>query len=128
MTEGGIGSQLTFFVKFDPTDRVSYVYILASSRNGTLYTGVTSDLLKRIYQHREGLTPGFTSKYGVKRLVGYEEHGAIEEAIAREKVIKRWRRAWKLRLIEAENPQWLDLWDILHAAVPPEPRNPPTLS
>lgn len=111
----------------EPMDRISHVYILASSRNGTLYTGVTSDLLRRIWQHREGVNDGFTRRYGVKRLVWYEAHGAIEEAIVREKSIKRWRRAWKLALIEAENPQWLDLWDVLHAPTPPEPRIPPKI-
>ena len=100
-------------------DRVSCVYILAGARNGTLYVGVTNDLLRRVFEHREGVTPGFTQRYGVKRLVWYEEHGEIGAAIAREKAIKRWRRAWKLALIEAVNPQWLDLWDVLHAALPP---------
>ena len=99
-------------------ERRSYVYILASRRNGTLYTGVTTDLLRRVHEHREGATPGFTQRYGVKTLVWYEAHGDVVEAIAREKTIKRWRRAWKLALIEAMNPDWLDLWDILHAAVP----------
>jgi len=100
-------------------DRASYVYILASARNGTLYVGVTNDLLRRVYEHREGTTPGFTARYGVKRLVWYETHGDVVEAIAREKSIKRWRRAWKMALIEKDNPQWLDLWDALHAATAP---------
>ena len=103
---------------FGVEERTPYVYILASRRNGTLYTGVTTDLVRRIWQHREGATPGFTSRYGVKRLVWYEEYGDIVSAIAREKQIKRWRRAWKLALIEARNPQWLDLWDQLLA--PPQ--------
>jgi putative endonuclease len=99
-------------------DRTSYVYIMASRRNGTLYVGVTTDLLRRVFEHREGLTPGFTSKYGVKHLVWYEEYGDINDAIAREKTLKRWRRAWKLALIEAQNPQWLDLWDVMHTPPP----------
>ena len=91
-------------------ERSYYVYILASARNGTLYVGVTSDLAGRVYQHREGLTPGFTSKYGVKMLVWCEEFPTADEAISAEKRIKRWRRAWKLQLIERMNPQWKDLY------------------
>jgi len=90
-----------------------YVYILASQRNGTLYVGVTNDLLRRVSEHRQGLIAGFTAKYGVKSLIWYEHHRDIEQAILREKRIKRWRRAWKLALIERENPQWLDLWENL---------------
>ena len=90
--------------------RFSFVYILASQRNGTLYTGVTSDLVRRVSEHREGLIPGFTRDYGVKTLVWHEAHEDITQAILREKRIKRWRRAWKLELIEATNPQWRDLW------------------
>ena len=90
--------------------RFSYIYIMASHRNGTLYVGVTSDLVHRISQHRQGLVPGFTSLYGVKTLVWYETHNDINEAIRREKQIKRWRRAWKMNLIEGENPEWKDLW------------------
>ena len=89
--------------------RVIAVYILASSRNGTIYVGVTSDLISRVWQHRTGSTKGFTSLYGCKTLVWYEQHGSIVEAIIREKALKTWRRAWKLDLIEARNPQWLDL-------------------
>ena len=85
------------------------VYILASSRNGTLYTGVTSNLLARIHQHRESLGSGFTRKYGVKLLVWFEQHATMESAILREKRIKNWNRAWKLELIEATNPDWRDL-------------------
>ena len=85
------------------------VYILASGRNGTIYVGVTSDLPGRMEQHRQGLTPGFTTRYGVKSLVYYEMHEAMPEAIAREKRLKAWNRAWELRLVEAMNPQWLDL-------------------
>jgi putative endonuclease len=86
------------------------VYILASRRNGTLYTGVTSDLVGRISEHKQDLTPGFTTQYGVKTLVWWEAHDDIEQAILREKRIKRWRRGWKLALIEAANPQWRDLY------------------
>ncbi len=91
-------------------DHVYFVYILASRRNGTLYAGVTNDLIGRVNEHREGLVPGFTKRYGVKLLVYFEEHGDIDEAIKREKRIKRWRRKWKLALIESQNPQWRDLW------------------
>ncbi|OQW40992.1 MAG: GIY-YIG nuclease [Proteobacteria bacterium SG_bin4] len=87
-----------------------YVYLLASQRNGTLYIGVTSNLIQRIWQHREGLAEGFTQKYGVKTLVWYEQHATMESAIAREKALKKWNRAWKLKLIEETNPQWRDLW------------------
>jgi putative endonuclease len=87
-----------------------WVYILASRRNGTLYVGVTNDLFRRVQEHREGLLPGFTRRYGVKLLVYFEEHGDISEAILREKRVKRWHRKWKLELIEAQNPQWKDLW------------------
>ncbi|HUT49314.1 MAG TPA: GIY-YIG nuclease family protein [Alphaproteobacteria bacterium] len=90
-----------------------YAYILASERNGTLYVGVTSDLVRRVWEHREGAIPGFTSKYGVKFLVWYERHDEIETAILREKAIKKWRRAWKLSLIEGTNPDWQDLYEML---------------
>ena len=85
------------------------VYIMASRRNGTLYTGVTSDLLGRVYQHREAVMPGFTSKHGVKRLVWFEQHSTMEQAIRREKQIKKWLRVWKLELIERDNLGWRDL-------------------
>ncbi len=87
-----------------------YVYILASQKNGTLYIGVTSNLVQRIWQHREGLAEGFTKQYKVKTLVWYEQHGTMESAISREKALKKWNRAWKLGLIEKTNPDWLDLW------------------
>ena len=86
------------------------VYILASRRNGTLYIGVTSNLIQRIWQHREGTVPGFTDSYGVKLLVFYEMHATMEAAITREKRLKKWERLWKLRLIEETNPEWQDLW------------------
>jgi len=89
----------------------SFVYIMASGRNGTLYTGVTTNLTRRVWEHREGIVPGFTERYGVKFLVWFEEHSEVTQAIAREKTIKRWRRAWKLALIERDNPQWRDLYE-----------------
>ena len=89
---------------------VYFVYILASNRNGTLYIGVTNSLIRRIQEHREGLVPGFTKRYAVKLLVYFETHSDINAAILREKRIKRWRRKWKLELIETHNSQWRDLW------------------
>ncbi|CAG1002815.1 hypothetical protein MTYP_03039 [Methylophilaceae bacterium] len=86
------------------------VYMLASERNGTLYIGVTSDLIKRVWQHKESLAGGFTKKYGVKILVWYEQHETMESAIAKEKAMKKWLRAWKLKTIEQTNPDWHDLW------------------
>ena len=85
------------------------VYILASREYGTLYIGVTSDLIARIYQHRTRATRGFTSRYGVYRLVRFELYATMPEAIAREKQFKRWHRQWKINLIESENPDWHDL-------------------
>ncbi|QJU56744.1 GIY-YIG nuclease family protein [Sphingomonas sp. AP4-R1] len=90
-------------------ERAPVVYILASARAGTLYIGVTSNLLQRLHQHREGLIPGFTSRYGVARLVWFEMHGDMASAIGREKQLKKWNRAWKLSLIEERNPHWEDL-------------------
>lgn len=90
-----------------------FVYILASKRNGTLYVGVTNDLKRRVYEHKENLVVGFTKKYGVKLLVHYEMTGDVNSAIHREKCIKRWKREWKLRLIEVDNPRWVDLYDSL---------------
>ncbi|HEX4296111.1 MAG TPA: GIY-YIG nuclease family protein [Rhizomicrobium sp.] len=91
-------------------DHRYFVYMLASKPQGTLYTDVTNDLTRRVYEHREGLVPGFTSKYGVKMLVWYEEFGDIHDAIAQEKRIKRWQRDWKKNLIERDNPHWTDLY------------------
>ena len=85
------------------------VYIMASDRNGTIYTGVTSVLPGRIYQHRTGAIEGFTKRYDAKRLVWFEVHETMESAILREKQIKNWRRRWKLELIEKDNPRWRDL-------------------
>lgn len=89
----------------------AWVYILASKRNGTLYVGVTSNLVKRVWEHKSDAVPGFTSKYGVKQLVYFEGHESIEEAILREKRIKEWKRAWKLELVERRNPDWRDLYE-----------------
>lgn len=91
-------------------DGKAAVYILASKRNGTLYIGVTSDLRKRIWEHREGFVDGFTKKYNVHRLVYYELFADMYNAITREKRLKKWRRAWKIRLIGEKNPHWDDLW------------------
>ena len=93
-----------------PREYTYFVYILASERNGTLYVGVTSDLIGRATEHRDGMVPGFTKRHNIKLLVYFEEHGEIDEAIRREKRIKRWRRAWKLELIESRNREWRDLW------------------
>ncbi len=89
------------------------VYILASRRNGTLYTGVTSSLIKRVWEHKNDLVEGFTKRYGVHILVWYELHSSMESAITREKAIKEWKRRWKLELIEGINPGWRDLYDEL---------------
>ena len=87
-----------------------YVYILASQRNGTLYIGVTSNLLKRVYEHKHGLVEGFSKKYSVHKLVYYETTNDIRGAIYREKCLKKWKRAWKIELIEENNPYWKDLF------------------
>ena len=91
-------------------EKIYCVYMLASSRYGTLYTGVTSDLVKRAWQHREKLVDGFTKEYDVKKLVWYEIHEDVLLAITREKQIKKWNRAWKIRLIQEHNPRWDDLY------------------
>ena len=90
------------------------VYILASQRNGTLYIGSTEDLGKRIWEHKEEIRKGFTAEYGVKRLVWYEAHDTRESAFARERQMKKWKRAWKIELIEKENPGWEDLYGTLN--------------
>jgi putative endonuclease len=87
------------------------IYILASGRNGTLYIGVTSDLVHRVWQHQNHCVPGFTDRYEVDLLVHYELHATMEDAIVREKRLKKWDRAWKVRLIEERNPEWVDLWE-----------------
>jgi putative endonuclease len=88
-----------------------YVYLLASRKHGTLYLGVTNDLIRRVYQHKSKALAGFTAKYGVNRLVWFETHDDVIAAISREKEIKKWRRDWKIILIETGNPDWRDLWE-----------------
>ncbi len=88
-----------------------YVYMLASNKNGTLYIGVTNNLIRRIYEHKEGLVEGFTKKYNIKRLVFYEETNDVESAIIREKQMKKWKRQWKIDLIQKNNSEWKDLYN-----------------
>jgi putative endonuclease len=95
------------------------VYIMANKRNGTLYLGVTNDLPRRAYEHREGLIDGFSRKHGCKVLVWFEQHAEVGRAINREKELKKWRRDWKLALIEKANPQWRDLYDDFGNPPPP---------
>ena len=97
----------------EPMSKVGYLYILASRKNGTLYIGVTSDLVKRVAEHREGTTEGFTREHGVKTLVYFEVFDDIADAIVREKRLKNWERAWKVQLIEKDNPDWDDLYSTL---------------
>jgi putative endonuclease len=99
--KGGSGSAMRTF----------WVYILASRPRGTLYIGMTNDLVRRVFQHREGVVEGFTRQYGVKMLVYYEQHATALAAIQREKNIKHWSRDWKIRLITAMNPDWRDLYE-----------------
>ena len=89
------------------------VYILASKRNGTLYIGVTSDLVKRVWEHKNHMVKGFTKRYGIQQLVWYELHENMASAIEREKRLKGWKRAWKLELIETVNPNWQDLYQYI---------------
>jgi len=106
-------------------DRSPAVYIVASGRNGTLYTGVTSDLPGRVFQHRAKTFSGFSAEYGCNRLVWFEAHAEMEPAILREKQIKKWNRAWKIALIEKENPTWRDLaedWGFEPLPPPSSPR------
>jgi len=88
-----------------------YVYMLASKRNGALYTGMTDDLVRRVWQHRDDVIEGFTKEHGVKTLVWFEIHETRVSALTRERQMKKWNRIWKLELIEKENPSWRDLWD-----------------
>lgn len=101
--------------------KFSWTYIITNKRNGALYTGVTSNLEARMWEHRTGHRPGFARKHGCKQLVWFETHGDIMEAITREKRIKRWRREWKLNMIEKENPNWVDLYGELINWVPDKP-------
>ena len=93
--------------------RGGFVYIMTNRANGILYVGVTNDLARRVFEHREGLIAGFTKRYGLKRLVYYEQFDSIVAAIAREKAMKHWPRAWKVRLILGMNPEWRDLYETL---------------
>jgi putative endonuclease len=88
-----------------------YLYILASRKNGTLYIGMTDDLVRRVWMHREGVLAGFTKEYGVKILVWYEQHETRESAFARERAMKKWNRTWKIELIQKMSPEWRDLYD-----------------
>jgi putative endonuclease len=92
---------------------VYYVYILASRKHGTLYIGVTRDLIRRVYEHKTDAVRGFTSRYGVHLLVWFESYDDVTNAITREKELKKWRREWKINLIESSNPNWVDLYESL---------------
>jgi putative endonuclease len=96
--------------------KAGFVYIMASGKNGTIYIGVTSDLVKRVWEHREGIMPGFTKRYGCKRLVWFEAHDDLQEARRRELQMKEWKRSWKVRLIEETNLDWHDLYPTLLGA------------
>jgi putative endonuclease len=115
--EGGNPERFPTAIRFQETaagrEKQYFVYILASKRNGTLYICITSDLIKRIYEHRNNLVNGFTKKYNVHTLVYYETTGDVHSAILRERQLKKWRRSWKMALIEKNNPQWRDLYDEL---------------
>ncbi|HZX78583.1 GIY-YIG nuclease family protein [Lysobacter sp.] len=100
-------------------------YILASRRNGTLYVGVTTNLIRRVHEHRTGVASGFTQRYHIHSLVWFEQHESIKSAIEREKAIKEWRRAWKLKLIESTNPRWRDLYPDIIGYVPTGSRPSP---
>jgi putative endonuclease len=97
-------------------ERDFWVYILAGKRNGTLYIGMTNDLSRRVHEHRNGQIAGFTARYGLKQRVWYEHYASAVDAIDQEKRMKRWRRRWKLELIERMNPDWRDLYEILNGA------------
>ncbi len=96
-------------INFIEMEKSYYVYILASKRNGTLYTGVTNNLERRVYEHKNNIIKGFTKKYNVHNLVYFEETNNINDALEFEKRLKKWNRAWKIKLIEKDNPEWKDL-------------------
>jgi putative endonuclease len=96
-------------------EKLAFVYMLASDRYGTLYLGVTTNLVRRVWEHREAVVAGFTKEYGVKRLVWYEAHTEAVAAITREKQLKKWNRTWKIELIQKENPYWRDLFEEFRA-------------
>jgi putative endonuclease len=104
---------MTEYPGADFMNKLPCVYLLASKRNGTLYVGVTSDLVKRVWEHKNHVADGFTKQYGVDQLVWYEMHETMESAIQREKALKEWQRVWKLKLIEEKNPDWKDLYDTI---------------
>ncbi len=114
--------------RYNDHQKTPCVYLLASQRNGVLYTGVTSDLHSRMAQHVDGTFGGFTKRYNVKMLVYYEMHETMPEAIAREKRIKEWKRAWTVRLIHAFNPEWHDLFDRVSGAIEDGPADVERLS
>jgi putative endonuclease len=97
------------------SQKAFFVYLLASGLRGTLYVGVTSDLMKRVWEHKSKVAPGFTARYGIDRLVWFETHETAEAAITREKQLKEWHRDWKMNLIERDNPHWTDLYSSLGA-------------
>ncbi len=107
------GEGLLTFRGYDVRHESGYVYVMSNRPNGTLYVGVTADVLRRFYEHRVGAVAGFTQRYGLKRLVYFECHEEIVAAIQREKAVKGWRRAWKVRLIQQFNPEWEDLYPLL---------------
>lgn len=94
-------------------ESAAFVYIMANRRNGTIYLGSTTDLARRVWEHRNNVVPGFTKRYGCHRLVWYERHDSLEAARERERRMKEWKRAWKLREIEGPNPDWVDLYDVI---------------
>ncbi|VXB16541.1 Putative endonuclease containing a URI domain containing protein [Massilia sp. 9I] len=106
-----VSSKFGYWPDDTPMEKSSYVYILASRPYGTLYIGVTSDLIRRVWQHKGGFVEGFTKKYKIKHLVWYEVHSEIISAITREKQIKEWPRDWKINLIQSVNPAWRDLYE-----------------
>jgi putative endonuclease len=111
--EPRIGSGAGAGIQRDTVNKQPAIYILANKRNGTLYVGVTSDLVQRIWEHKNNMVEGFTKHYNVHQLVWYELQESMESAIMREKRLKDWKRAWKLELIESKNPDWLDLYETI---------------
>ena len=109
--KAGIAPAFDFRVSHELLMKQPAVYLLATGKRGTLYIGVTSNLVARTWQHREHLVEGFTKRYSVTMLAWYELHGTMESAILREKQLKKWNREWKLRLVQESNPEWRDLWD-----------------
>jgi putative endonuclease len=123
----GRGPGAEGFIKAEKMDKAGFVYIMANRKNGTIYIGVTSDLVKRVWEHREGAVPGFTRRYKCKLLVWYEAYEDLQEARLRELRMKEWKRTWKIRLIEEQNLAWNDLYPSLFGAgeAGPGPRPSP---